>query len=287
MLSDWCPLKPDPQTMWYYVEDGQQRGPVIDADFEALRREGKITADTLIWREGMGNWLPLAQVAEAPGGPALRMAGMPVEAGAVPVGVGAGGGSTVGGASSTVTCSECGGIFPASEVIRYGNASVCAACKPVFMQKLREGAKVSGGPMELASFWTRFGAYFVDGIITGVIGAIGAAAAGAAMGAAGAASSATGLIVIQFVGMGISMAVRAAYFIYFIGKDGQTPGKKLCKIKVVNADGTQVTYGKATGRFFGYLLSSLICGIGFLMAGWDDEKRALHDRLCDTRVIKL
>jgi uncharacterized RDD family membrane protein YckC len=112
-------------------------------------------------------------------------------------------------------------------------------------------------------------------------------AIGVAMGAAGAMKSTSGIIMVQVASVGLSMIIRGAYFIYFIGKDGQTPGKKMCKIKVVNADGSKVTYGKATGRFFGYILSSLICGIGFLMAAWDDEKRALHDRVCDTRVIKL
>jgi uncharacterized RDD family membrane protein YckC len=95
-----------------------------------------------------------------------------------------------------------------------------------------------------------------------------------------------GVFILAFASMGLDMGVRAAYFIYFIGKDGQTPGKKLCKIRVVNADGTQVSYAKAAGRFFGYMLSWIILGIGFLMAAWDDETRALHDRLCDTRVIK-
>lgn len=264
--------------MWYYVEDGQQRGPVVDADFEALRREGKITPETLIWREGMANWQPASQVADAPGGGAFAATAVAAGAGPVGAATGMGGG---------VICSECGRSFPVSEVIRYGNAWVCAGCKPVFMQKLREGATIPGGPLELAGFWIRFAAYLVDSIITGVLGAIVGGVIGGVMGAAGATKGAAGIIMIQVVAMIISLGIRAAYFIYFIGKDGQTPGKKLCKIRVVNADGSQVTYGKATGRFFGYILSSLICGIGYLMAAWDDEKRALHDRVCDTRVIKV
>jgi uncharacterized RDD family membrane protein YckC len=223
----------------------------------------------------MANWQPLREVQPDSGGKAGRPEVLPS------AGVATGG--------PEVVCSQCGGIFPANEVIRYGSTAVCAACKPVFVQKLKEGANVAGGAMEFASFWTRFAAYFVDGIITGIIGAIFGGVLGFAIGAAGGMSGdnkASGLILIQLVSMGVSFGVRAAYFIYFIGKDGQTPGKKLCKIRVVSADGSPVTYGKATGRFFGYFLSSLILGIGFLMAAWDDEKRALHDRLCNTRVIK-
>ena len=257
--------------MWYYIENERQRGPVMEADLATLRRDGKIDGATMVWREGMADWLPLAEVQPAAGGSSP---------GSVP--------PTLGAATAQVACSQCGGLFPASEVIRYGNAAVCANCKPLFIQKLKEGANVTGA-MEFAGFGTRFAAYFVDGIITGILGMIVGALIGGIFGAAGGLSSgrAGGFIVLQLVSAGVGLGIRAAYFIYFIGKDGQTPGKKLCKIRVVNADGSPVSYGKAAGRFFGYILSSLILCIGFLMAAWDDEKRALHDRLCNTRVIKV
>jgi uncharacterized RDD family membrane protein YckC len=34
-----------------------------------------------------------------------------------------------------------------------------------------------------------------------------------------------------------------------------------------------------------YIVSGIILLIGYIMAGFDEEKRALHDRVCDTRVI--
>jgi uncharacterized RDD family membrane protein YckC len=51
-------------------------------------------------------------------------------------------------------------------------------------------------------------------------------------------------------------------------------------------DGGKVSYGRAVGRHFAKYLSSFTLGIGYIMAGIDDEKRALHDRICNTRVIK-
>ena len=41
------------------------------------------------------------------------------------------------------------------------------------------------------------------------------------------------------------------------------------------------------GRYFGKWLSYMAMGIGFLIAAFDAEKRAMHDMICDTRVIKL
>jgi hypothetical protein len=105
--------------MWYYVENGQQRGPVSDAELESLHQAGTITTETLIWREGMANWQPWREVRAAPGG------GTAAEAG--------------GAASGGLMCSECGKGFQPDEVIRINDRWVCAGCKPVVLQRLQEG----------------------------------------------------------------------------------------------------------------------------------------------------
>ena len=46
---------------WYYATGGQQVGPITDAELEQLVRAGTITADTLVWREGMTDWQPYAR----------------------------------------------------------------------------------------------------------------------------------------------------------------------------------------------------------------------------------
>jgi uncharacterized RDD family membrane protein YckC len=70
-----------------------------------------------------------------------------------------------------------------------------------------------------------------------------------------------------------------------VGKNGATVGKMACGIRVVGADGKSVGYGKSTGRYFAKMLSYIIILIGYIMAAFDDEKRSLHDRLCETRVV--
>lgn len=47
---------------WYYAHEGQQTGPVSHEEFVNLVNTGVIRADTLVWREGMSNWLPYATV---------------------------------------------------------------------------------------------------------------------------------------------------------------------------------------------------------------------------------
>ena len=80
--------------------------------------------------------------------------------------------------------------------------------------------------------------------------------------------------------------IPAAYDTWFIGKFAATPGKMACKLKVVMAEGGRVSFARAIGRHFAKYISGLILGIGYIMAGFDEQKRTLHDRICDTRVIK-
>jgi hypothetical protein len=47
---------------WYFGENGMQQGPVTDAELEELIAAGRIVPTTLVWREGMATWQPLAGV---------------------------------------------------------------------------------------------------------------------------------------------------------------------------------------------------------------------------------
>jgi uncharacterized RDD family membrane protein YckC len=91
----------------------------------------------------------------------------------------------------------------------------------------------------------------------------------------------TGLFMIL-----LQIAIPAVYDIWFVGKYAATPGKMACRIKVVTADAGQVSYARALGRHFAKWISGFTLGIGYLMAAFDDQKRSLHDRICDTRVIR-
>ena len=65
-----------------------------------------------------------------------------------------------------------------------------------------------------------------------------------------------------------------------------TLGKMALGIIVTDMNGDRITFGKATGRFFGKIISSLILCIGFLMIAFTDRKRGLHDMIASTLVVK-
>ncbi len=65
-----------------------------------------------------------------------------------------------------------------------------------------------------------------------------------------------------------------------------TLGKKALGLEVTDLAGRRISFGRATGRFFGKYISAVILFIGFIMAGITEKKQALHDILAGTLVIR-
>ena len=68
---------------------------------------------------------------------------------------------------------------------------------------------------------------------------------------------------------------------------GATVGKMAVGLRVVTADGERLTFLRATARYLAKYVSALLFGIGFLMVAFAERKRALHDMIADTVVIKV
>lgn len=240
---------------WYYVHGNQKQGPISEEEFKQLVSNGTVSADTMVWRTGMIDWQMYGGIAKA--GP--------------PEG-------------DNAICQECKKTFSADDMVSYGDSWVCAACKPRFLQKLKEGVPTFGN-YRWAGFWIRGGAVLLDGILLWVIQI---------------------LILLPFrvppfsaenaldtpeldVGVGITLLLQIiipiAYETFFIGKFGATLGKMACKIQVITTDGGRVGYLRAFARYWAKLVSGIILCIGYIMAGFDSEKRGLHDRMCNTRVV--
>ena len=196
-------------------------------------------------------------------------------------------------AAGQAVCAECGGVFNVQDMIAYGGIHVCAGCKPVFMQKLAEGVRVSTGPypnaQNYAGFWIRVGAKLIDGVVLAlplvVLFAVGFVMFLAPKGKAEPQFAVALLPLFQLLLQFGYLAIKVGYDIFFVGKYGATLGKMACGLRVVTAEGGKVSYGRATGRAFAEILSGMICDIGYLIVAFDDQKRGLHDHICNTRVI--
>jgi uncharacterized RDD family membrane protein YckC len=147
-----------------------------------------------------------------------------------------------------------------------------------------------------AGFWIRVGASIIDSLIIGIpvaiiMGIVMAAAMPGIMSGpepspddvAGAFGIFAIVYILIFVAAWLYDAMLTA------SPAGGTIGKRVVGVRVVRgSDGSQLTFGRATGRFFAktFITGIIPFGIGFMMAGFTDRKRALHDMIADTVCIK-
>jgi uncharacterized RDD family membrane protein YckC len=257
---------------WYYAVNNERQGPITEAEFEKFVAEGRIKPETLVWRMGMTEWKPYSAVAA----PTAAAPSAPV----------------AGGTEETEVCAVSGKRYPKREMIQYEGKWISGEHRDEFFQRMREGV-TQPGTFVYGDFWPRFAAKFLDGLILTVAGVLLNAALGLMLlgtanyftGAVTAVRSAALLfqVVSNLVGIGLGLA----YSVFFISRYSATPGKMALGLKLVRPDGSPLSAGRIIGRYFAEWLSSLTLLIGYIIAAFDDERRALHDRVCDTRVIKV
>ena len=98
-----------------------------------------------------------------------------------------------------------------------------------------------------------------------------------------------------FIAFGIAIAVLALIVVNWLyealmtsSPRGATLGKQALGLRIVRADGARLSFGRATARhFLKVMITPLVpLAIGYLMAAFTARKRALHDVLADTLVIR-
>lgn len=85
--------------------------------------------------------------------------------------------------------------------------------------------------------------------------------------------------------LALGAIVSLLYVVLFLATRGQTPGKQLLGLIVIDAYGERPSLLKTLLRTVGYAVSVLPFSRGFLWIGFDREKRALHDWLAGTYVV--
>lgn len=184
-----------------------------------------------------------------------------------------------------VTCPACG-----LEQTAGNSCQRCGINYAWYQQNLSlQPGRPTDSPESLpkAGFWTRFFAVIIDSMIVGAIqfglsflmvltiGSVGGNNPEATAAMSGLASL-------------VSLLLGTAYYVFFTGYGGQTPGKMAMSVKVIRTDGEEIGFGRALLREVpGKFISGILLGIGYLMVAFDRQKQGLHDKIADTYVIKL
>lgn len=176
-------------------------------------------------------------------------------------------------------CGQCGAaIDSAPGSVQLEEPAGASAAPPA--TQTSPTSPVSVGIRLYAGFWKRAAAYVIDSIIL-YVGLFVIAIAMGILGVGPADETGTGAL---FNLLGI-----AAFWLYYAllesGPNQATLGKRALKIKVVDYDGKRIGFGRATGRHFAKMLSGVIFGVGFFMAGFTERKQGLHDMIAGTLVV--
>lgn len=261
-------------TQWYYSNAQRERlGPVGADDLAQLHHNGQIGADTLVWREGYADWKPWREAIDE----VLPRAPAPSPFEAAPA------------ATPATAFATAGPDAPAdADANPYRMAEPVSPYAPPKAQVSESDGFVAGGRVVYAGFWKRAAASIIDsfvvGIVAGMVGMVFGVMMVASMGSGGFDEGLA--VLLQILNQLVALGLGATYFGWMHSSSMQASvGKLAVGIKVVRGDGSRISFARGFGRYFAYMLSSLTLGIGLIMAGFTERKRALHDMICDTLVV--
>lgn len=155
------------------------------------------------------------------------------------------------------------------------------------------------GQVRYAGFWLRFVAYLIDDILLSVISFVIALPfigtiifSGIALSDLDKCEESTFLGIAGIVGTVLLLIITliAVSWLYFAlmesSKQQATLGKMALGLKVTDMEGNKISFGRATGRYFGKIISGMILMIGYILAGLTEKKQALHDMIAGCLVIR-
>jgi uncharacterized RDD family membrane protein YckC len=190
-------------------------------------------------------------------------------------------------AENRLCCQKCG------EALADG-ARICGACgEPVHQFADNEPAATpvtARRSIAYAGFWLRAAAYIVDLVLVTIIAGTAILVPLMAQGAIPADKPWFLLTEKSRQVLAIELLVQMICWLYFASFESSswqaTPGKKALGLAVTDINGRRVTFARASGRFWGKLLSQFTFFFGFAMAGFTARKQALHDILAGCLVVR-
>lgn len=139
--------------------------------------------------------------------------------------------------------------------------------------------------MQYGGFWRRVVAYIIDAIVMNIVAVPVLMMGGVDLMAEQATEPQMGTgFWIAYL---LLIVINWLYFAVMESSGKQaTLGKMALGMIVTDTNGAKISFGRATGRFFGKILSSLILLIGYIMVAFTERKQGLHDMLAGTLVLK-
>ena len=236
---------------WHYRHNGNEVGPIDQSLLLALVSSGDVGQSDMARKDGMRGWQAVSTLPDL----AVRFAAQP----------------------ATPGYGRSGGYGEPAYVAGKG------AVVDYYTPQAPLAARAAPAAGDHAGFWIRVVAHVIDQLIVGV----------------------PAVFVICFI-FGtdalkpnnpymaqmrpyIDLGFIVTSWLYYALQESSprqaTFGKRILGLRVADMDGQQIGFGRASVRFFGKIISGLICLIGYMMAGFTEKKQALHDMIAGTFVV--
>ena len=278
---------------WHFAVSGEQRGPISVEQMQQMLARGEVAPDTLVWCDGMSNWVEARTVPEFSAPPM---------------------------ASATPQFQSPAYAPPAYPPQPNAYGQPAQGGMPLnYYTPSQHGPRYGG-------FWIRFVAAFVDGLILlipnmvltfGVQMLFNAAPWQQTNFGSGRPANLTAIMAANLIGQLLTLAL---YWLYYAGMESSTKqatlGKQACGLYVTDTDLARLSFGQAgmraamkqLGAFVsimavavilvagpdskslmlstaGSSVAGLIMLVGYCMAAFTERKRALHDIIASTLVV--
>lgn len=154
----------------------------------------------------------------------------------------------------------------------------------------------TAGTRRFAGFWLRFVAHMIDQLVISMVSVvlflIGLVFSVGGLAAMPDLDDPDPAVLAGLVGgwVIITIILVVAQWLYYALMESSsqqaTLGKLALSLRVTDLQGEQISFARATGRHFGKILSGMLLMIGYIMAGFTQNKQALHDLLAGTLVVR-
>ena len=258
------------ERQWHYVENGQSVGPVDEAVLRERASSGLLGPADLVWTEGMPDW---------------------VAAGTVPQIITSGPAATLPSGNTTP-----------QQALEPRDASPGNDAYPPYLQPAQHWQTMPRA-LTYAGFWKRAVAYILDQLILAIAAMMVACLLGCIVLVPLIVSS--GVQSEQAINRLVEQKMQdyemlisiVSWIVNIIGiwlyhalmessRWQATPGKLALGIRVTDLNGHRISFGRATGRHFGKIISGIPLLIGWIMVAFTKKKQALHDMVAGCLVIK-
>lgn len=151
-------------------------------------------------------------------------------------------------------------------------------------------APAAGQATRYANFGLRLLAVILDAIVTGIVGVLLGAMLGLMAGLGGAMTGVHDAAVFGAMNLLGFLSGTAAGWLYealMVSSSYQaTLGKMAVGIIVTDMQGRRISFLRATGRYFGKFVSSMLMMIGYLIQPFTEKRQALHDMMAGCLVLR-